>query len=90
MITMEEAYTAIFGQVNELTDEEVILSEALGRISSSQPVISPCALPPFRASIMDGYAIKYGQEVGEYPVAGKITAGVDPSFQLREGEVGID
>ena len=46
--------------------ERVALADALGRITAS-PVESPIALPPFRNSQMDGFAVR-AADVADAPV----------------------
>ena len=54
--------------------ERVVLAEALGRITAS-PVESPIALPPFRNSQMDGFAVR-AADVASAPVSLPIAAEV--------------
>lgn len=64
--------------------ERVALADALGRITAS-PVESPIALPPFRNSQMDGFAVR-AEDVADAPVtlpiAGEVaaTAGAPPAL----------
>lgn len=53
------------------------------------PVISSLDLPPFRASIKDGYAVVSVDGPGEYPVIATATAGATyaPHFLLSSGHV---
>ena len=44
-------------------------------------------LPPFPASVKDGYAVVAGDGPGEYPVIGEVTAGRVASFRVRPGTV---
>ena len=44
--------------------ETVVLAQALGR-TTAEPVLAPAAVPGFRASVMDGYAIAAGAEPPE-------------------------
>ena len=45
------------------------------------------ALSLLRRSILDGYAVRAADGPGEYPVVGRIVAGVDPDFTLQPGQV---
>ncbi|GAA1523746.1 molybdenum cofactor synthesis domain-containing protein [Agromyces terreus] len=54
--------------------ERVALADALGRITAS-PVESPIALPPFRNSQMDGFAVR-AADVATAPVSLRITGEV--------------
>ena len=56
--------------------ERVALADALGRITAS-PVESPIALPPFRNSQMDGFAVRAADVAGApltLPVVGEVAA----------------
>lgn len=67
--------------------ERVALADALGRITAS-PVESPIALPPFRNSQMDGFAV-HAAEVTDAPVslpiAGEVAAAAGAPAPLAPG-----
>lgn len=67
--------------------ERVALADALGRITAS-PVESPIALPPFRNSQMDGFAVR-ALDVAEAPVtlpiAGEVAATAGAPAPLAPG-----
>jgi gephyrin len=69
-----------------LVDIENDPVEALNRILAKD-VTAADPLPPFRASIMDGYAVIASDGCGEFPVVANITAGLDLTFSLKSGEV---
>jgi molybdopterin molybdotransferase len=82
---LEEARAALFAQLAPISRTEVIpLSEASGRVSAAG-IKAQLALPPFRASAMDGYALarqdfKQAKDTG-LSVVGQSLAGhpfVDP------------
>ncbi|GGH47040.1 molybdopterin molybdenumtransferase MoeA [Dyadobacter endophyticus] len=56
MVTVNEAKQRIIANTGTLPAVQMPLSEAIGSYLS-EDVISPIALPPFRQSSMDGYAI---------------------------------
>ena len=61
-------------------------ADALGRVLCEDVgAVEP--LPPFAASILDGYAMRFADGPGDYPVVGRVVAGVDPQFTLSPGEV---
>ncbi|WP_136707447.1 gephyrin-like molybdotransferase Glp [Agromyces sp. H66] len=71
--------------------ERVALADALGRITAS-PVESPIALPPFRNSQMDGFAVRSADVadapvtlpvVGEVAAAPGVPAPLDPGTAVR-------
>jgi molybdopterin molybdotransferase len=67
--------------------ERVALADALGRITAS-PLESPIALPPFRNSQMDGFAVR-AAEVADAPVslpiAGEVAAAAGVPAPLARG-----
>lgn len=67
--------------------ERVALADALGRITAS-PVESPIALPPFRNSQMDGFAVR-AVDVADAPVtlpiAGEVAAAAGTPAPLAPG-----
>ena len=67
--------------------ERVALADALGRITAS-PVESPIALPPFRNSQMDGFAVR-AVDVADAPVslpiAGEVAAAAGEPAPLAPG-----
>jgi molybdopterin molybdotransferase len=88
-LPLEEAHTRILAGLQPLgLQEELPRSGALGRICA-EPVLAPAAVPGFRASILDGYAIA-GSEVPEvgsrWRVVGRSVAGLPHPGSLRAGE----
>lgn len=70
-----------------LGEEEVPLSEALGRVTS-RPLASREAIPPFDNSSMDGYALaaaKAAKVPARLPVLGTIMAGDAPICAVKSG-----
>ena len=67
--------------------ERVALADALGRVTAS-PVESPIALPPFRNSQMDGFAVRSVDVAGApltLPVAGEVAAAAGVPAPLEPG-----
>jgi len=67
--------------------ERVALADALGRITAS-PVESPIALPPFRNSQMDGFAVRAADVAdapATLPVAGEVAAVAGVPAPLEPG-----
>lgn len=62
--------------------ETVALGDALGRVTASA-VRSPMALPPFRNSQMDGFAVRAGELPASLPIVGEVAAtpGEPPSLE---------
>lgn len=57
LLSVEEAHTRLMRLFAPLGSETVPLAEAAGRVLA-EDVVAPRAQPPFRASAMDGYAIR--------------------------------
>ena len=67
--------------------ERVALADALGRITAS-PVESPIALPPFRNSQMDGFAVHAAEVTAapvSLPIAGEVAAAAGVPAPLAPG-----
>lgn len=77
MIPMQEALHTIVSRLEPLGTESVPLSTSLHRRLSAD-IVSPTAHPPFRASVKDGYAVRFH--------AGGVPAGTCPSYRLMGGE----
>ena len=84
MVTVEDALAIVLAQAQVLEPETVPLAAALGRVLV-QDVCAGDPLPPFAASMKDGYAVQAADGPGEYPVVGDATAGRLPPFALAAG-----
>lgn len=74
-ISIEEALDRVQSRLPRLERHEIIsCSEALGRISASK-VHSPISVPPFRASAMDGYALRVSEAESRLVIEGQSYAG---------------
>ena len=88
-LPLEQARAAILAALQPLAGAETVpLSEALGRITAA-PVRAAAAVPGFRASIMDGYAIA-GEALPEpgtrWRLVGRSAAGAPHGAALAPGE----
>lgn len=83
MITVDEALAHVFTLADKVGTETVPLRAAAGRVLS-EPVVARRAQPPFRASIMDGYAVAGDHE--RYVVIGETPAGQAAPALLADGE----
>ena len=83
MISVDEALQAVFALANPLPPETVTLREAAGRILAA-PVTAKRSQPPFRASVMDGYAVAGDHQ--SYTVIGESAAGHAFDGTLNDGE----
>lgn len=86
MISVDAAVEIVLQQSKPL---EVVPIEAYDadRFVLAEPVLSREPLPPFRASIMDGYAVIAADGVGTFSVVERIAAGDMPSSRLHSGQV---
>ena len=89
MMEVEDAIAIVLDRAGTMDTGDIeqvpFGTELDGRILAAD-VLSPTDQPPFRASIMDGYAVA-SLEPGTYPVAAKITAGHGSRQMLQPGQV---
>uniref|UniRef100_A0A1D1YDI4 Molybdopterin biosynthesis protein CNX1 n=1 Tax=Anthurium amnicola TaxID=1678845 RepID=A0A1D1YDI4_9ARAE len=76
MITTEEALRIVLSAAQRLEPVTVPIREALGLVLA-EDVRARDPLPPYRASIKDGYAVIASDGPGEYPVITESRAGND-------------
>lgn len=86
MVPVADALQIVLAQAQPLATEKVALYDAAGRILAAAAVAQE-PLPPFRAAVVDGYAVVAGDGTGTYPVIGDVTAGRLPDFTLASGSV---
>jgi gephyrin len=86
MLEVEAALAVVLAQAEPLAAVETPLHDALGRVLA-EDVVAAEPLPPFRASIKDGYAVVAGDGPGVYPLVGEVTAGRTPDFTVQPGQV---
>jgi len=88
-LPLDEARNRILAALESCLDQEVVpLVKGLGRVSA-EPVVSQAAVPGFRASIMDGYAIAGDAmpTIGErWQLVGVSSAGEPFAGSLGAGE----
>ncbi|KAL4193081.1 hypothetical protein AMTRI_Chr06g175130 [Amborella trichopoda] len=76
MLSIEDATHIVLSRAQGLEPSTVPLPEALGLILA-EDIKAPDPLPPFRASIKDGFAVVAADGPGEYPVIAEARAGND-------------
>ncbi|KAL2945581.1 Molybdopterin biosynthesis protein CNX1 [Bienertia sinuspersici] len=76
MITVEEAMSTIQQVAQRLEAVTIPLHQAHGKILA-QDIQAPDPLPPYPASVKDGYAVVAADGPGEYPVISESRAGND-------------
>ncbi|KAF5447377.1 hypothetical protein F2P56_032932 [Juglans regia] len=76
MIPADEALQTILSVAQRLQSVTVPLFDALGKVLA-EDIHAPDPLPPYRASVKDGYAVIASDGPGEYPVIAEARAGND-------------
>lgn len=76
MISVDDALETVLSVARRLEPVTVPLHEALGRILAEE-IRAPDPLPPYPASVKDGYAVVAADGPGEYPVITESRAGND-------------
>ncbi|KAJ9178477.1 hypothetical protein P3X46_010356 [Hevea brasiliensis] len=76
MISVEEALATVLSVAQRLPPIMVPLHDALGKVLA-EDIRAPDPLPPYPASIKDGYAVVASDGPGEYPIITESRAGND-------------
>jgi molybdopterin molybdotransferase len=91
MLSVAEASASILADIARLSTERVALLDAAGRVLA-QDAVAPLAMPPWRNSAMDGYAVLATDVAGAtaenpvmLPVLETVAAGKFPTQSLRAG-----
>jgi len=85
LISVELAIASINQEVKGTSHHEIIpLEKSLDRVIA-QNIHTPIAMPPFRQSSMDGYAV-YVHNLITYEIIGEIKAGDNHTFELKKGQ----
>ncbi|MCB9149102.1 MAG: molybdopterin molybdenumtransferase MoeA [Caldilineaceae bacterium] len=86
MWPVPDALELVLAQTQSLPAHQVALEQAVG-LTLAASVTAPEPLPPFPASVKDGYAVVAADGPGEYTVLGEVTAGRVPNFTVTPGNV---
>jgi gephyrin len=86
MLPVDQALEVVLKNLTPLPTVRVPLNKAVGRILA-EDVKATEPLPPFPASVMDGYAVRSEDVPGELPVIGEITAGRVADFTVESKTV---
>jgi molybdopterin molybdotransferase len=84
MVNASEALEIVESLCSTGSIRSVSLTKAYGQILA-EDVPSPIAMPPFRQSSMDGYAINQTTEL-QYKLIGEVQAGETGDFELKPGD----
>ncbi len=86
MLPVSDALNIVLAQAKPLPAATVSLDAAYGLILA-QDVTAQEPLPPFPASVKDGYAVVAADGPGAYPIVGEATAGRVADFTVLPGTV---
>lgn len=86
MLPVPDALHITLSHTRVMSSQLVDIQHALGRVLA-QDVHAADPLPPFPASIKDGYAVVAEDGLGEFPIIGIIAAGQVPSCTVTPGHV---
>jgi len=86
MLSVEDALAAVLAQAAPLPPVPIAARAALGYILA-EDVRASEPLPPFPASVKDGYAVVAADGPGTYPLVGEVTAGRVADFVVTPGTV---
>ena len=85
LMPVAEAQARLLAAATPLPAETVALADAAGR-RLVQDVFATLTQPPFAASAMDGYAIRWADRAGPWRIIGESAAGHRYSGSLGSGE----
>lgn len=85
MISVDQALAHVFDLITPLPTETVPLRQAAGRVLA-EPVVATRNQPPFRASVMDGYAVRDADLPGPLTVIGEAAAGHSFEGAITQGQ----
>jgi gephyrin len=86
MLPVTDALEIVLAHAEPLPAETISIHDALGMVLAEDAVAST-PLPPFPASVKDGYAVVADDGPGVYPVVGEVTAGRVADFWVKPGSV---
>jgi molybdopterin molybdotransferase len=85
LLAVDEARTRMLARIQALPAETVPLAEAIGRVLAEN-VAAVRDQPPFRASAMDGWALRSADAPGSLKIVGESAAGHGYAAPLGAGE----
>lgn len=86
MLSVEAALSTVLTQASPLPPATIPARQALGYVLAADIRASE-PLPPFPASVKDGYAVIAADGPGTYPLIGEVTAGRMADFAVTPGTV---
>lgn len=85
LLSVDDARARMLAEIAALPTERVPLSESVGRVLA-EPVTATRDQPPFRASAMDGWAVRAADSPGLLRIVGESAAGHGYEGQVGRGE----
>jgi len=86
MIPVGDALAIVLREAQPLEAVPVPLELGYGHVTA-EPVVAANPLPPFPASVKDGYAVLSADGAGDFLLAGSVTAGRVADFVVQPGQV---
>lgn len=86
MLSVDEALETVLRQTELCPSQPINLHDAAGMVLAAD-VRAIDALPPFPASVKDGYAVVASDGSGTFDVIGEVTAGHVADFSVQPGTV---
>jgi len=86
MLPVPEALAIVLRETAVLPPVEISLADCGGHVLAAD-VVAKEPLPPFAASVKDGYAVVAADGPGDYAVAGEVRAGTMADFRVTPGTV---
>ena len=85
LLSVDEARRRMLAEIRPLPAEPIALPQAIGRVLA-EPVSARRDQPPFRASAMDGWALRSADAPGALKIVGESAAGHGYDRELGPGE----
>lgn len=86
MLTYEKALARILAEAKPLSSESIAIDDALGRVLA-EDIVAATAVPPFRNSSMDGFALRFADLTGApLTVVGTVRAGDLGDVRIDAGQ----
>ena len=85
MISVAQAKEKILSNIDCLATVDLDLSDAQG-FALAEEIKAPFALPSFRQSAMDGFAVNMDRDLSTFKCIGEIAAGSSKTYVLKKGE----
>ena len=85
LLPVYDALERVLNSVDQLDNETISIHDALGRITAGD-INSNLTQPPFAASAMDGYAVKFADIDQTLEVVGESQAGLSYAGTLKTGQ----